>query len=116
MCNKNELKHITDSITAASQEILGDRLKSVILFGSYARGDYDSESDIDIMVVGDICTEDIPPYQRSLSRVSSRLSLEAADCVTVSALLQDNETFVSYNKILPFFKNVLEEGVVLYPA
>jgi uncharacterized protein len=33
---------------------LGEKLEKVILFGSYARGDYDEESDIDIMVIADI--------------------------------------------------------------
>lgn len=33
---------------------LGDKVKEIIVFGSYARGDYDEESDIDIMIVGDV--------------------------------------------------------------
>ncbi|WP_461133811.1 nucleotidyltransferase domain-containing protein [Spirosoma lituiforme] len=33
------------------QELYGDRLVDVVLYGSYARGDYDDESDIDLMVV-----------------------------------------------------------------
>ncbi len=35
----------------ALQTIYGDRLHDVILYGSYARGDYDEESDIDLMVL-----------------------------------------------------------------
>lgn len=32
------------------KEILGKRLKKVILYGSYARGDYNKQSDVDIMI------------------------------------------------------------------
>ncbi len=32
-------------------EILGDKLVDVILFGSYARGDYTEESDVDVLIV-----------------------------------------------------------------
>jgi predicted nucleotidyltransferase len=30
--------------------VLGEKLKKIILFGSYARGDYDAESDIMLML------------------------------------------------------------------
>ena len=33
------------------KKILGDDLKKIILYGSYARGDYSENSDIDIMVL-----------------------------------------------------------------
>jgi len=32
-------------------EILADKLVDVILFGSYARGDYTEESDVDVLIV-----------------------------------------------------------------
>jgi predicted nucleotidyltransferase len=42
---------IVRAFKKAMQELYGDRLCDVILYGSYARGDYDEESDIDLMVV-----------------------------------------------------------------
>ncbi len=36
---------------ASLQQLYGDRLRDVVLYGSYARGDYDDESDIDLMVI-----------------------------------------------------------------
>lgn len=31
-------------------ELYGERLRGVYLFGSYARGDFDSDSDVDILM------------------------------------------------------------------
>lgn len=48
----------TDQLQALSQEVkqaltklYGDRLDRVILYGSYARGDFHKESDVDYMIV-----------------------------------------------------------------
>ncbi len=53
------LKALTpDQLSALSQEVkrvltdlYGDRLDRVILYGSYARGDFNEESDVDYLVV-----------------------------------------------------------------
>ena len=39
------------------RKIYGSHLKSVILYGSYARGDYTKDSDIDIMILVDLPDE-----------------------------------------------------------
>lgn len=49
------------------QKIYGSHLKSVILYGSYARGDYTPDSDIDIMLLVDLPTEEIEKYSDELS-------------------------------------------------
>ena len=49
MCSQSVLNKITAKIVKAAKDSLGDVLDKVILYGSYARGDYDEGSDIDIM-------------------------------------------------------------------
>jgi predicted nucleotidyltransferase len=39
---------ILNELIERVRPVFGDKLKKVILFGSYARGDYDAESDVDI--------------------------------------------------------------------
>jgi len=46
MCSQSILNEITNKVVRAARECLGDKLDRVILYGSYARGDYDDESDI----------------------------------------------------------------------
>jgi predicted nucleotidyltransferase len=43
---------------AALDERFGARLREVVLFGSYARGEADEESDVDVLVVIDELTDD----------------------------------------------------------
>ena len=49
MCAPNDLQALLNETTAGLREIFGEKLDSVILYGSYARGDYDEESDVDVM-------------------------------------------------------------------
>jgi predicted nucleotidyltransferase len=42
---------VTKAVKERLQALYGDRLAKVILYGSYARGDFHDESDIDFLVV-----------------------------------------------------------------
>ena len=45
------IEPIVREFKSALQTLYGERLHGVVLYGSYARGDYDEESDIDLMVL-----------------------------------------------------------------
>ena len=42
------------------RKTFGSKLYKVILYGSCARGDFDDESDVDIMIILDVPKEEIP--------------------------------------------------------
>ena len=111
MCTQTTLNIVTDKIVQAARESLGDKLDKVILYGSYARGDYDSESDIDIMVLADIPRDDCWSEYLKISELTWKLDLEHD--VLVSVNVTDCATFYKYADILPFYMNVLKEGVDL---
>ena len=49
---KNEkLKSLLPEIEKRIRTMFGSRVIKIVLFGSYARGDYDNESDVDIFVL-----------------------------------------------------------------
>ncbi len=48
---KKDIIEILKEFKRELNEILGDKLVDVILFGSYARGDYTEESDIDVLIM-----------------------------------------------------------------
>ena len=49
------------------KKIYGEQLKSVILYGSYARGDFKADSDIDVMILVDLSDIEIEKYGEQLS-------------------------------------------------
>jgi len=55
---------IARAVAADLRELYGSRLKDVLLFGSWARGDAHPESDIDLLVVLD----EVPSRRRELER------------------------------------------------
>lgn len=48
-----EAEDIARAVAVDLRDLYGERLQKVILFGSWARGDADSESDLDLCVVLD---------------------------------------------------------------
>jgi len=116
VCTINDLKFITQSINDIAKNLFRNKLHKIILYGSYARGDYGSESDVDIMLLLDMPANAINSFFDEIVKLSSRLSLASENCTTVSILMQDKETYDKYVNILPFFRNVSQEGVVIYAA
>ena len=106
--NEN-LKRILSSALINLKEIFGDALKSMILYGSYARGDFDKESDVDIMLLVDMDREKLRQYHEPLARLSSKIDLEY-DIVSSFAMVPYQE-FNDYKELLPYYRNVDREGV-----
>ena len=111
MCNQSILNIITNEILKAARESLGDRLEKIILYGSYARKDYDDDSDIDIMVLANIPREDCWKERAKINSRTGWLDLEYD--VLVSLQVTDSKTFYNFLRTEPFYQNVLRDGVVL---
>jgi len=111
MRGQTVLDEITKKVVQAAVDTLGEKLDQVILYGSYARGDYDDESDIDIMVLANVSIEETRKIENDLWRVGWGLGFEHDVVVTV--FFKDCETFYKFLPVEPFYKNVMEEGVIL---
>ena len=86
--------------------VYGERLKAVYLFGSYARGDYEENSDLDVMIVLDTYGSYWDELVRT-SQLASDLSLEYG--VTVSRTIMKEEQWQKGD--LPVLRNVRAEGI-----
>ena len=111
MRTENRLSAVMSDVVKKAKSLFGDRLGSVILYGSYARGDYDEESDIDVMITADISPEETARFGRELTDYSVDVAL--ANNVVLSIILQDCATYEKYKNSYPFFMNIEKEGVKL---
>ena len=111
MCNQYILNTITQKIINEAKADLGEKLDKIILYGSYARGDYDNESDIDIIILADIPAADTDLFDAQLIKHANRLGLKYD--VVISIFIKDCGTFYKYLPAEPFYQNVLNEGVLL---
>ena len=100
------IKRLLAELKKGLTELYGQRLKAVYLFGSYARGDYDANSDLDVMIV----LGTYKSYWEELVRseeLASDLSLEHN--VTVSRTIMTEEKWKKGD--LPVLRNVRAEGI-----
>ncbi len=82
------------------------RPKLIILFGSYARGDYTNESDIDILVVSDHIPKD--------PRLAFQKLYDPEE-PKIIPIGMNTEVFLSkVKKGEPFILEIIEDGKVLY--
>lgn len=51
MVINEEVREILEDLQSALKQLYGDRLQRVILYGSWARGEANEDSDIDVLVV-----------------------------------------------------------------
>ena len=107
-----KLKVIIDELIDRMCQVFGDKLKKVVLFGSYARGDYDEESDIDLMFMMDEDENQLKKYHEEVSNIFTDINLKYD--VLISGIIQDYNKFNRYINVLPFYNNVNNEGVILY--
>ena len=109
-----ELRKILGDLVVSLIGVYGNKLKSVILYGSVAKGTATDESDIDIMVLVDANTDELKMYTDRLCDVSSDYALEYFKMFSIIDVCY--EEFDRWRHVLPFYKNVHAEGVVIYAA
>ena len=86
--------------------IYGDQLQGVYLFGSYARGEQDSESDLDILIILD----DFERYSTEVKRTGELVSnLSLKHGVSISRTFIRGNEWVTGDS--PLLRNAGEEAV-----
>ncbi len=95
-------------------QLYGDQLKTVILYGSYARGDYRPDSDIDIMILVTLTEEEIWEKGHCLSDMTFDYNFDLN--LNIMPIVKNIGHFNKWLCAYPFYYNVKKEGVELYAA
>lgn len=96
------------------KKIYGPYLQKVILYGSYARGDFKADSDIDIMILLNISDLELKKYSRQLSYMTYDFNLD--NDIDIKPIAKNEAHFKKWLGNYPFYTNVQKEGMVLYGA
>ena len=111
MCTKKELDYVLDNLVEKVKALFGEKLKDVILFGSYARGDYNADSDIDVMIIADIAETDIMKHIYTISEYLGEFLIDYD--IVISPVIESYNRYQEYKDVIPFLKNVQKEGIGL---
>lgn len=104
------LKSLLPEIENRIRTAFGSKVLKIILFGSYARGDYNSESDIDLLVL--VNDNDLRRYRKD--RVKIITDFLKFHNLLLSIRIINAANFSTYKDILPFYQNVMSQGIILY--
>ena len=106
------LMHELTEMSKQLKTIYGAYLDKVILYGSYARGEQTEESDVDIAVV--LKAGNTEKMHDEMLDIVVDYELELG--VTLSVISVEYESYLKWKQVLPFYKNVDREGIVLWTA
>ena len=109
---KNVEKIIEEFVNKVNKK-LGNRVKKIILYGSYARGDFNKSSDIDIMILTNLSDDEICEYRSIISDIAYDIEYDNDFNITLSPLLKNIDKYNYWLEAMPFYNNVQKEGVVL---
>lgn len=105
-------REILSDVETETRKLFGRKLKQLILYGSYAREQQDLESDIDIMILVDESEKSLRKYNYKIADLMTHLSLKYDTFISLT-----DETYSRYTEyldVLPFFRNIADEGIEIY--
>ena len=111
-----QLEYISQNVVDAAHRVFTEKLRDVILYGSYARGDYQEWSDVDIMILADLDgldSQEIWRLDRTLMDVLSDLCFHMN--LLLSTIITPYDRFEQMKESYPFYRNVNREGKRLWP-
>ena len=103
---------IISDLIQGLQKIFGSVIEQIILYGSVARNEATEESDVDIAI---ILTNEMD------DRVKERLMIWSSDMDLrydrVFSIIDINkEKMEQWGRVLPFYRNIQKEGIILWSA
>ena len=109
MCTKQQAAEIITELCGKIALLFPQNEIEAILFGSYARGDADAGSDIDVLLLVDASRQDISARNWQVGDLAAELLLEHG--IVVSPIVENRDYFNKNLELSPFYRNIDSEGV-----
>lgn len=91
--------------------VFGNSSITIILYGSYARGDYNHHSDIDLMILTNLSDDEIVAIEDQV--VDIAFDYELRESVPISINIKNAKHFEYWANTLPYYRNIAKEGIIL---
>lgn len=108
------MERLIEQYISEVQKIYGTHLRKIILYGSYARGDFRADSDIDIMILLDLSDLELKAFSQELSYMTYDFNMDFD--LDIKPIAKCEAQFNRWLENYPFYTNIKTEGVVLYGA
>lgn len=103
---------IKDELIRGLTEIFKENIKMIILYGSVARNEAKDDSDIDIAIIMKNGMDE--KTQEQFIRWSADMDIRFDKVFSIIDIQE--EKLEQWGNVLPFYKNVRKEGIVLWKA
>lgn len=107
-CFMGEIYKITERIKSAVTATIPDI--TLILYGSYARGDYRPDSDIDLLV---LLNKDKITFADRMKITAPLYTIELETGIIISSFIYAKRAWDTIQIKTPFYENVMKEGIIL---
>lgn len=111
MQTQQDVKKIIKELCRRAASLFPQDKIEAILFGSYARGDAESGSDIDVLILVGASRQDISTQNWKVGDLAADFLLEYG--IVVSPIVENRDYFIRNMNVLPFYRNIAREGVSL---
>ena len=108
------MQNLIEQYVEAVKKIYGSHVRQIILYGSYARGDYREDSDVDIMILVDMSDLELKVYGQQLSYMTYDFNMDHD--LDIKPIAKSQQHFQNWVDVYPFYANVKKEGVKLFDA
>lgn len=104
-----QIKCILQLYRKKLETISDGHIKKIVLYGSYARGDFKEGSDIDVMILVDM--EEFKEYEDEVINLTYDFNLEQD--TDIMPIVQSKAHFDYWKGSYMFYHNISKEGVEL---
>ena len=111
MCSIQQYNIIVKRLADIYRDTYGDSLDRVLMYGSYARGEQNEFSDIDIVAIVRGERRELQEQLKTVWDISSDLELEYETIVSPTVIPFDE--FELYRDDVPYYRNIANEGVAV---
>lgn len=105
----NIVKSIVYGFSVQLRTLLKNDLSKIILYGSYARGDFQKDSDVDVMILVNLPAKEIEKIEEAIFELAYDIEMEHG--IHISPIIKNEQQFEYWVDALPFYRNVKKEGI-----